>query len=74
MLFAKSRAIGQQGKRSIPAHHFDEKNKTGATRIVDAAHFHEIPSGFQGIEHDHGAPKNLKVYNVAEEPSPFSEA
>jgi hypothetical protein len=80
-LFAKSRAIGQLGKRGIPAHpinmstmgggarrsrsHFDEKNKTGATRVVAAALFHKIPGGFQSIEHDHGASKNLKVYNVA---------
>jgi hypothetical protein len=52
--------VGARRSRS----HFDEKNETGPTRIVDTALFHEIPSGLQGIEHDHGASKNLKVYNV----------
>ena len=52
---------GAIGSRS----HFDEKNKARATGIVDAALFHEIPSGFQSIEHDHGASKDPKVYNIA---------
>lgn len=54
----EGRAIGSRS-------HFDEKNKARATGIVDAALFHEIPSGFQGIEHDHGTSKDSKVYNIA---------
>jgi hypothetical protein len=45
--------------------HFDDKNKTRATGIVDATLFHEIASGIQGIEHDHGTSKDPKVYNIA---------
>ena len=45
--------------------HFDQKDKARATGIVDAALFHEITSGFQSIEDDHGTPKDPKVYNVA---------
>jgi len=73
-LFAKSGAIRQLRKRGIPAHHFDYQDKTRATRIVKAALFHKIPSGFQSIEHDHGASEYFEVYNVAECASPFSEA
>lgn len=45
--------------------HFDEKNKARATGIVDAALVHEIPSGFQGVEHDHGTSKDSEVHNIA---------
>ncbi len=45
--------------------HFGQKNKARATGVVDAALFHEIPSGIQGIEHDYGTSKDPKVYNIA---------
>jgi hypothetical protein len=45
--------------------HFGQKNKARATGVVDAALFHEILSGFQGIEDDHGTSKDLEVYNIA---------
>jgi hypothetical protein len=54
----KGRAIGSGS-------HFGQKNEARATGIVDAALFHEIPSSFQGIEHDYATSKDLKVYNIA---------
>jgi len=48
-----------------PGSHFDYQDKTRATRIVKAALFHEIPGGFQSIEHDHGASEDFEVYDVA---------
>ena len=45
--------------------HFDYKDKPGATRIVETALFHEIPSGLESIEHDHGTSKDPEVYDVA---------
>lgn len=54
-----------EGKTMGFRSHFGQKNKARATGIVDAALFHEIPSGIQGIEHDHGTSKDPKVYNIA---------
>jgi hypothetical protein len=54
-----------EGGAGGPRSHFDQKNKTGPTRIIDAALLHEVPSGFQGIEHDHWTSKDLEVYDVA---------
>ena len=33
--------------------------------IVETVLFHEIPGGFQTIDHGHGASKDFEVYDVA---------
>lgn len=73
-LFAEARTIWELRKRSVPAHHFNYENETGTAGIIEAPLFHEVLGSSQSIQYDHGATKDVKVYNVAKEGPPFREA